>query len=56
MLEFQKGKLEVLEFTKNNCAEYLRLIELVFTEESCLFQGYKASDVRGAVGISIAML
>lgn len=57
--KFDKGEKEVFEIVESDGQSWLRLIRPMTTEASCLKchgdQGYKVGDVRGAVGVSIAM-
>jgi len=57
--QFEKGIKEVSEYSFINGKPYLRLMQPMITEQSCLkchaHQGYKIGDVRGGIGISIPM-
>lgn len=59
LIKFEKGVKEVSEFSNINGKPFLRLIEPMVTDESCLkchgFQGYKIGDIRGGVGVSVPM-
>lgn len=54
---FAKGEMEVVEFSDIDGRPYLRLMQPLFTDKSCLkchgFQGYKEGDVRGGVSVSL---
>jgi len=54
---FEKGAVEVDEFTEINGKPYLRMMRPMKTEKLCLkchaHQGYKEGDIRGGVGISV---
>ncbi len=56
---FETGVNEVSELTDINGEPYLRLIQPMMTKKGCLkchgYQGYKVSDVRGGVGVSVPM-
>lgn len=57
--EFEKGKKEIINYSKINGQDYLRLMQPLITEKSCLkcheHQGYKVGDIRGGISISIPM-
>lgn len=59
LYQFEKGILEVSEFTEIGNEKFLRLMQPLFIEESCLKchgdQGYEIGDVRGGIGVSIPM-
>ena len=54
---FERGVIEVFEFTEINGEPYLRLMRPMITERACLkchvYQGYKEGDIRGGVGVSV---
>jgi diguanylate cyclase (GGDEF)-like protein len=56
---FERGEKEVSGIEKLGEEDYLRLIRPFGTEQSCLkchgWQGYKVGDIRGGIGVSIAM-
>ena len=56
---FERGVKEVSGIEKIGADDYMRLIRPFVTEESCLkchaSQGYKVGDIRGGIGVSIAM-
>ncbi len=57
--EFERGTHEVSEFTEIDGKPYFRFMSPVITMERCLkchgHQGYKVSDVRGGISVSIPM-
>jgi putative nucleotidyltransferase with HDIG domain len=57
--EIDKTQKPVIEKVKKDGKEYLRYINPIFTNASCLkchaFQGYKIGDVRGGVSVSIPL-
>lgn len=57
--EFEKGVSEVFEVVEDNGHSWLRLIKPMITKTACLKchgeQGYKVGDVRGAIGVSVAL-
>lgn len=59
LLAFGKGVPEILEFGDIDGKPYLRLMRPMITREGCLkcheHQGYKVDDIRGGVGVSVAM-
>jgi diguanylate cyclase (GGDEF)-like protein len=56
---FEGGVKEVSGIEKIGAGDRMRLMRPFVTEESCLkchaWQGYKVGDVRGGIGVSIAM-
>jgi len=56
---FEKGIKEVSEYSAINEEPYLRLMQPMLIEQSCLkchgHQGYKIGDIRGGVAVSIPM-
>lgn len=56
---FEHGLVEVSEYVDINNKPYLRYMQALITQESCLkchaFQGYKVGDIRGGVGVSVPM-
>lgn len=54
---FTRGTAEVSEFAEINGVSYLRLMQPLTVEHSCLkcheHQGYKEGDIRGGVGVSV---
>ena len=56
---FERGATEVNSVEEVNGEPYLRLIRPLFTEEGCLrchaAQGYKLSDIRGGISVSLPM-
>ena len=54
---FEKGETEVMEFTKLNGEQYLRLMQPIITKKGCLkchgHQDYKEGDIRGGISISL---
>ncbi len=59
LVEFEKGKDEVSEFTEIDGEPYLRLIRPMFVKAACLkchaAQGYVKGDVRGGVGVALPL-
>jgi len=57
--KFEEGIKEVKEYSKINGEPYLRLMQPMLIEQSCLkcheHQGYKLGDIRGGVAVSIPM-
>lgn len=57
--QFEKGEKEVKEYSIINGEPYLRLMQPLFIEQSCLkcheHQGYKVGDVRGGISVSLPM-
>lgn len=57
--QFEKGVKEISEFTEINNESYLRLMQPMITNASCLkchgHQGYKVGDVRGGIGVALPM-
>ena len=56
---FEEGQDEVLEMTEIDGKPYLRLMQPLLTDQSCLkchgVQGYAVGDVRGGVSVSVPM-
>jgi len=56
---FEKGEKEVSEYANINNELYLRLMQPLLIEQSCLKchaqQDYKIGDVRGGIGVSVPM-
>ena len=56
---FEKGQTRSQEIIDENGTTYLRYMQPLITQESCLkchaFQGYKVGDVRGGVSISVPL-
>ena len=56
---FEQGKLVVDEIDKIEGQDYLRYMQALHVEESCLkchaAQGYKVGDIRGGISVSIPM-
>ncbi len=56
---FEQGETEVFEFTSIGSEPYLRMMEPMMTQESCLkchaHQGYEVGDVRGGVSLAVPM-
>ena len=56
---FEQGVKEVSGIEKIGEEDHLRLMRPFVTDQSCLnchaWQGYKAGDIRGGIGVSIAM-
>jgi len=56
---FEAGATEVAEFTDLAGQPYLRMMQPMITVAGCLkchgFQGYQLGDVRGGVGVAVAM-
>jgi signal transduction histidine kinase/CheY-like chemotaxis protein len=59
LTQFEEGVEEVLEYTDIDGEPYLRLMQPMIVEESCLkchgHQDYKVGDIRGGVSIAIPM-
>ncbi|MFC1748092.1 PAS domain S-box protein [Pseudomonadota bacterium] len=59
LLAFEQGVKEVFEIANIDGQPYLRLMSPMVTKEGCLkchgIQGYKVGDIRGGVGVSVAM-
>ena len=57
--EIEKNKQQYYELEKIENKEYLRLMNPLVTQKSCLkchaFQGYKEGDIRGGVSVAIPM-
>ncbi len=57
LLEFENGKKEVIEFSKINGKEHLRVIRPLIVIEKCLkcheVHGYKIGDIRGGISVSV---
>ena len=57
LLRFEKGDKEVVEFSEIDNVPYLRLMQPLYAQKSCLkchgFQGYKEGDLRGGVSLSL---
>jgi len=55
--QFEKGKKEVIGYSEINGKPYLRLMQPLIAEKSCLkchaHQGYKVGDIRGGTSISV---
>jgi len=56
---FEQGEKEALEYSKIGDKSYLRLMQPLFVDKSCLkchgFQGYKLGEIRGGVSLSVPM-
>ncbi|MFH1079218.1 MAG: diguanylate cyclase [Pseudomonadota bacterium] len=56
---FERGVKEVSGIDKIGNEDHMRLMRPFIVEQSCLkchgWQGYKAGDIRGGIGVSIAM-
>lgn len=56
---FKEGKNEVVEINNIDGKPYLRLMQPLYADKSCLkchaFQGYKEGDLRGGVSLSLPM-
>lgn len=56
---FETGERQVFEFVTTDGEPYLRLMQAMITEQSCLkchgHQGYEVGDVRGGVGIALPL-
>lgn len=56
---FESGETKITEFVVEDGFRYLRLMNALITEDSCLkchaIQGYKAGDVRGGLSVSVPM-
>ncbi len=59
LMAFGQGQTEVLEFTEISGEPYLRLIQPMMTQESCLkchgHQGYEVGDIRGGIGVALPL-
>lgn len=59
LVEFEKGKKEIIEFTKIKNRPYIRMMKAMEVREACMKcheqQGYKVGDIRGGVSISIPL-
>lgn len=56
---FEQGEKEIFEVVESEGQDWLRLMRPMVTKAVCLKchaqQGYKVGDVRGAIGVSVAM-
>ena len=57
--QFEEGATEISEYSEIDGKPFLRLMQPLITEESCIkchaSQGYKVGDIRGGIGIAIPM-
>ncbi len=55
--KFERGEKDVVEIISNDSGKYLRYMQPLLVEKSCLKchekQGYKLNDVRGGISITI---
>jgi diguanylate cyclase (GGDEF)-like protein len=59
LVQFETGKKETAEFTRDSEKHYFRFMAPLYVEPSCLachgFQGYKVGDVRGGISLTLPM-